>query len=185
MVLTDYGAEIYEMIGRPVSPNSLSTNQLKQLKHNRTTIENHNNPDSLSEVSKLFGIMKAINMFPTFLREKLGFNNVALSYVIREHAVSGVSSYLVSYRLYITGYTQFMDELIAHVPHDGPAFDEDNVTLLRLLQDIIADTSHMLSMNPFQRTRDGRGAFQYIQYHNMENFKWDKVLEDAELIVQT
>ena len=76
MVLTAYGAEIYEMIGRPIYPNSLSTNLLKQLKHHRTIIKNHKNPDSLPEVSKTFGIMKVIDIFPTFLREKLGVNNV-------------------------------------------------------------------------------------------------------------
>ena len=89
-----YRADIYEMIGHPIDPNSLSTNRLKQLKHHRTTIKNHNNPDSLPEVSKLFGITKVIDMFPAFLREKLGVNNVALSYVIREHVLLGAPSYL-------------------------------------------------------------------------------------------
>ena len=79
MVLTVYGAEIHKMIGRPINPNSLSKNRLKQIKHHRTTIENYSNPDSLPEISKLFGIMKAIDMFPDFLCEKLGVNNAALS----------------------------------------------------------------------------------------------------------
>ena len=77
-----------------------------------------------------------------------------------------------------------MDELIAHAPHDGPAFTEDNATVLRLLHDMLADTSHMLSMKTFQRTRYGRGAFQAIQRHNMGESKWDKVLEDTESMVQ-
>ena len=179
MVLTAYGAEIYDMIGCPIDPNYLSTNRLKQLKHHRTTIENHNNPDSLPEVSKSFSIMKAIDMFHTFLREKLGVNNIALSYVIREHYVSGVTSYLVSNRPYGIGYTQLMDELLARAPHDGPSFDEDNSTVLRLLQDMIADTSHMSAIKPFQRTIYGRGAFQAIQRHSMGESKCGKVLEDA------
>ena len=185
MVLTAYGSEIYDMIGRPIDPNSLLTNILKQIKHHRKTIENHNNPDSLPEVRKLFDIMKAIDMFTTFLSEKLEVNKVALSYVIQEHDVSGVPSFLVSNRPYGTVYTQLMYELISHAPHDGPAFAEDNATVLRLLQYILADTSHMSSMKPFQRTRDGRGAFQDTQRHNMGKYKWDKVLEDAESMVQT
>ena len=102
IVLMAYGAEIYEMIRRPINTNFLSTNLLEQLKHHRTTIDNHNNPYSLPEVIKSFGIMKAIDMFPTFLREKLGVNNLALSYVIWEHAISVVPSYLVSNRPYGT-----------------------------------------------------------------------------------
>ena len=82
-VLTAYEAEIYEIIGRPIDPKSLLKNLLKQLKNHRTITENHNNPDSLPEVSKSFVIMKAIGVFPTFLCEKLGVNNVALSYVIQ------------------------------------------------------------------------------------------------------
>ena len=64
-----------------------------------------------------------------------------------------------------------MDELIAHAPHYGPALAEDNATVLRLLQDMLADTSQMFSMKPFQRTRDGRGALQAIQHHNMGDSK--------------
>ena len=128
--------------------------------------------------------MKAIGSFRTFLHEKLGVNNVPLSYVIREHAYSGVPSYLVSSRTYGTEYTKLMDELIAHAPHDGPKFAEDNATVLCLLQDIPADTSHMLSIKHFQITRDGRGALQAIKHHNMGNSKWDKVLENAESMIQ-
>ena len=102
-------------------------------------------------------------MFPTLLREELGVNNAALSYLIREHVVLGVPYYLVSNRLYGKGYTQLMDELVEHAPHDGPSFSEDNATVLRLL--------HMWSMKPFQRTRDGRGALQAIQRHNMGDSK--------------
>ena len=43
----------------------------------------------------------------------------------------------------------------------------------------------MSSMKTFQRTIDGRGALQAIQCHNMGDSKWDKVMEDAELVVQT
>ena len=82
MVLTAYGAEIYETIRRPIDPNSFLMNQVKQLKHHKTTIENHNNPDSLPELSKTFGIMKSIDVLHSFLCDKLGVNNVALSYVI-------------------------------------------------------------------------------------------------------
>ena len=123
--------------------------------------------------------MKSIDMFLDFLHEKLGANNVALSYVIREHAVLGAPSYLLSNHTYGTGYTQFIDELIAHAPYDGPAFAEDNATVLRLIQDILADTSLMPPMKPFQRTRYGGGDFQAIQHHNMGDSKWDKVLEYA------
>ena len=50
---------------------------------------------------------------------------------------------------------------------------------------MLADTSHISSMKPLQRTRDGRGAFQDIQRHNMGESKWDKFLEDAESMFQT
>ena len=49
--------------------------------------------------------MKAINMFHDFLREKLGVNNLALSYVILEHAVSGALSNILPNRPYGTGHT--------------------------------------------------------------------------------
>ena len=78
-----------------------------------------------------------------------------------------------------------MDKLIAHAPHDGPEFIEDNATVLLLLQDMLANTSHMSSMNHFQRTRDGRGTFQSIQLHSMGKSKQGNVMENADSMVQT
>ena len=72
-----------------------------------------------------------------------------------------------------------MDELISNAPHDGPALSEDNSTVLHLLQDMLAYTSHVLSMKYFKINIDGRCAFQAIQRQIMGNSKWDQVLEYA------
>ena len=57
--------------------------------------------------------------------------------------------------------------------------------VFRLLQEMLVDTPHLSSIKPFQRTRDGRGAFLALQRHNMGDSKWDKVIEDAETMVQS
>ena len=49
-------------------------------------INNHNEPESLPEISKAFTIMKYLDQLPTHLRAMLGVANVPLAYVIREDA---------------------------------------------------------------------------------------------------
>jgi superfamily II DNA helicase RecQ len=54
-----------------------------------------------------------------------------------------------------------------------------------LLQEIVGDTSHVSSIKQYQRQRNGRAAFKALALHNMGNSKWDKVVEDAEAMVNT
>ena len=83
--LACYGAKLYELIGRPIEAESLSRDRLCQFEKHQQTIENHDDPENMPEILKSFGIMKALDMFPMHLRERIGARSVALSYVIRDN----------------------------------------------------------------------------------------------------
>ena len=75
------------------------------------------------------------------------------------------------------------EELIAYASHEGPGYQTDNATVYQILQEILGNSIHMSSIKPMQRRRDGRAAFQALNLHNMGNLKWDKVVEQAEMLV--
>ena len=74
-------------------------------------------------------------------------------------------------------------ELVAFAKHAGPSFEDDNVTVYGILQEVLAGVQRISSIKPYQQACDDRAAFQALQVHNMGNSKWEKVVEAAETLV--
>ena len=70
--------------------------------------------------------MKALDLVPSHLRERLGVQNVSLSYVIRDNATPN------------TIPEQAMDELIDYTPHTGQEYTEDNAKVFQIMQDMVS-----------------------------------------------
>jgi len=71
-----YGAKIYDMIGRTVNYDSLGRNRLKALERHSTLMKEHEDPEKLPVVTKTFGIVKAMDLLPSHLRDRLGARKV-------------------------------------------------------------------------------------------------------------
>ncbi len=184
LVLAAYGAKLYNLIGRPIDGNTLSAARLRELRRHRETVAGTEDADTLPTISRNFGIMKALDAIPNIFRQMLGVHKVPLSYVIRKDATPGPIQPLDVNVPWSTSHTNVMDELIEYAPHTGPAFNADNATVFRKLSEMLNDTSYATSLKPFQRRRDGRGAYMALQQHNMGDSKWDKIIEAAEDMVQ-
>ena len=79
-----YGAHIYYSMGRDVDSASLSRSRLREFTKHKTTVDNHNDPESMLALSKALTVMKLLDQFSTHLREIIGVLKIALSYIIRE-----------------------------------------------------------------------------------------------------
>ena len=184
LILACYGASLYQYIGRDIDPLMLSRNRLKEFKKHKEGVKNHEDPDKFPELSKSFTIMKMLDQFPTYLREKHGVQGIALSYVIREDPDVPVAlPPLMANVPWSDDRTSMMEELIDYAPHTGPSYSQDNATVYRLLQEILGSTIHMSSITRHQRSRNGRGAYLDLVLHNMGNSKWEKTIEAAEKAV--
>ena len=178
--LACYGANLYHLLNRPITPDSLSRNRLRQFEQHRRTIEEHDAPEILPVISKTFGIMKALDLLPTHLRERLGAKKVALEYVIREDEQPAPLQALATNRVTSGNYGSLMDELVSRVPHDGSEFTEDNAKVYQVIQDMVAGSSHESSIKAHRRARDGRSAYYSLFQHNLGSSKWDRIIEDCE-----
>ena len=101
--------------------------RLKKFDEHRALIEEHKDPEKLPQVSKTFGIVKAMDLIPGHLRERLGVKKVALSYIIRENATPPAvlpqqndnnNPDMTTTEKY---EGRIMDELIDYAPHTGAA----------------------------------------------------------------
>ena len=168
------------MIGRTITHDSLNRARLRALEQHKLLIDGHDDPERLPEVSRSFGIMKAMDLVPSHLRDRLGVNKVPLSYVIRTDMAGGTLEPQVNGELHGPQYDDFMAELIDNVELVGPAYNEDNAKVYQILQDMVAGTSFESSLKAFQRARDGRGAYLALCQHNLGTAKWEKIVESAE-----
>ena len=188
LISAAYTAKMYSMIGRDIDNNTMNRARLKKFDAHKRLIDEHQDPEKLPQVTKTFGIIKAMDLVPGHLRERLGLEKVALSYIIRDEVIPPPLEDLVNTvdnPNSATGpsFESIMDELIVHAPHSGVAYKEDNAKVFQILQDMVAGTSFESSIKSHQRARDGRAAYQALLKHNLGSSKWDKILEDAEAYV--
>ena len=181
--LACYGARIYTMIDRRVTAASLSLSRLKEFEDHRKIVEGHKDPtDEIPKVSKSYGIDKALDMLPNYLRTKIGVRGVALSYVIRESEVPAAHENLANEKPYADKYESLMQELIVSTPHDGVSWEEDNSTVFSILQEMVRDSPMASSLKRHQKKLDGRGAYLSLVQHNLGSSQWDKIILRAEEI---
>ena len=180
LVSASYTAGIYDMIGRSITNLSMGRARLKKFDAHKLLVSEHEDPEKLPVVSKSFGIMKAIDLLPSHLREGLGVRKVALSYVIRTTVAPAPIPVQANNSPTSADYDSIMDELIDFTPHTDDAYTEDNAKVYQILQDMVSGTSFESSIKTFQRSRNGRGAYLALCQHNLGSSKWDKIIEDAE-----
>ena len=178
--LACYGARMYRMLGRPITLDSLSRVRLREFEQHQLTIDEHEVPESIPPISKTFGIMRALDMVPIHLRERIGTRKVALKYVIRDNQNPAGLEALEADRITSAGYTSLMEEMIERAPLEGTEYHEDNAKVYQILQDLVAGTSHESSIKAHRKDRDGRGAYLSLVQHNLGSSKWDKIIERCE-----
>ena len=77
-------------------------------------------------VSKTFGIMKAMDLIPNHLRDRLGVRKVFLAYAIRDKEIGPSVEVSEADSITSANYISLMEELIERTPLTGTAYMEDN-----------------------------------------------------------
>ena len=179
-----YGAKLYNSIGRNITTESLNRDRLREFQRHHEMVENHTEPDSLPELSKSFTVQKFLDQLPTYLREMMGVNNVALAYVIRDtNVLPVVLPALQAGKPWSRENDDLMDELINYSPHEGPAYQADNARVYNLLVKALAGTSALASTTRHQNKRDGRNAYLDLVMHHLSTAKWEKTVSAAEKVL--
>ena len=70
------------MVGRGLHRDYMGIIRPRLLESQMNPIEGHDDPDNLPWFSRNLGIMKAIDLVPSYLHGRLGSREISLSYVI-------------------------------------------------------------------------------------------------------
>ena len=180
-----YAAKYYHMIDRPLNAQTMHWNYIQYFNSLKEERDNHTAPESMQKISSKISIMKWINLFEEHLTSVLGVRKVPLQYIIRDNIVPiaidedplpvGDGS-----PPYASRYDSFHDEMVARTSHNHPGFKADNKHVFNLLNDGLAGTSFISSIQPFSRGKNGREAYKALVLHNLGSAKWDKVAEEAD-----
>ena len=156
--------------------------QWKALKERK---KNEDSPD-VPKITKALPIMKWTEAFPDFLRQIIGVRMIPLIYVIRtEVVVPAAAPALENNQPHSTEHGSVESELIARASHTNPLYRDDNGKVYFYLEEATRATVYAASIKPFQRGRDGRGAWFAIigQYAGVD--KWEAEIKKQEQLLHT
>jgi hypothetical protein len=75
--------------------------------------------------------------------------------------------------------------MIAHMSHAHPLFKVDNGAVFELIETAVGGTAVAASIAPFHCEQNGRYAFIAIRGQHAGKDVWDKLVKEAETILQT
>jgi hypothetical protein len=131
------------------------------------------------KISKALSIIKWTKAFTDFLHRKIGVQMIPLAYVVRAVVVPPAPTALAMNLPYSVEHGSVKGEMIVRRLHTHPLFRNDNSTVYYLREEATRGTTYAPTIKPFQRAKDGRGAWNSL----ITQYAWDNKWQ-AELTKQ-
>jgi hypothetical protein len=142
--------------------------------------KNDDVPD-VPKITKALVVIKWTEAFDDFLNRVLGRRLIPLFYVTRPEAVvPAAAPDLAPGQPYGAIFGSVEEELVQRGSHDHALFREDNALVYFYLEEATRSTSYAASIKPFQRTKNGRGAWlaMVAQYAGEDKWRAEWQLQD-------
>jgi hypothetical protein len=169
----------YVMIDRALTaPNMQWTPVILNFTESWKALKDRKDGESpeVPKISKTLSIIKWTEAFTDFLHRKIGVRMIPLAYVIRPLVVPTAPQPLAANLPYSLEHESVEGEMIARASHTHPLFREDNSKVYYLLEEATRETSYAPTIKPFQRAKDGRGAWNSLINQYAGNDKWQAEL---------
>jgi hypothetical protein len=135
------------------------------------------------KIAKGLNIMKWSESFVDTLNRCIGVRMTALVYVIRESAIPPAITALAAGQPHSTNAGSIEQELIDRASHTHALFRDDNATVYYKFEEATQGTMFAASIKPFQRMKDGRGAYAAIITQFAGEDKWENEIKTKEAIL--
>ena len=171
----------YNTIGRDLSTgNMLWSNVMKNFEIQSKALKEckeADDPDIL-KISKSLPIMNWTEAFQDYLHRTIGVRTIPLAYIMRETVdVPAIPPLQEANKPHSTEYGSIEVELIACASHDHELYKEDNRSVYYHLEEATCGTIYSASIKPFQRGKDGCGAWLALTSQYAGNDKWEAELK--------
>jgi hypothetical protein len=176
----------YETIGRTITAANLVWNTvIKNFEIQWKALQDKKKGDEpeTPKIAKGLNIMKWSESFRDILHRCIGVRMIPLAYVIRELEVPPAITALAAGQPHSATAGSIEMELIHRGSHNHPLFRDDRATVYYKLEEATRGTSYAASIKPFQRTKDGRGAFDAIINQYAGEDKWESEIKTKEALL--
>ena len=179
----------YQTVGRDLTAANIQRNQVmsnfeiqwKALKDRK----DEDDPD-VPKITKALPIVKWTEAFQDFLHRVIGARMIPLGYVIRiEPQFPGPAPTLAPNQPHSAEHGSVESELIARASHTHALFRDDNSVVYYDLEEATRGTSYAASIKPFQKAKDGRGAWKALTSQYAGKDKWEAEIKYQEQLLHT
>jgi hypothetical protein len=188
LVLCDL-VRFYQTINRDLTAANIRWNHVaKNFEEQWKALKDRKDADEpeVPKISKTLPVMKWTESFPDFLRQVIGVRTIPLIYVIRSVDTPPAAAPVIApNQPHSMEHGSVEQELIALAKHTHPLYRDDNSQVYFYLEEATRSTVYSASIKPFQRSRDGRGAWLALigQYAGVD--KWEAEIKKQEQLIHT
>lgn len=145
--------------------------------------KDEDDPD-VPKITKTLQIMKWTEAFQDFCDRIIGSRMIPLSYVIRDDVAVPVNApALAANQPYSDEHGSVEGELVARASHTHPLYRDDNAKVYYYLGEATRSTPYAASIKPFQRRKDGRGAWTALVAQYAGKDKWEAEIKKQEQLL--
>ena len=138
------------------------------------------------KISKALPIIKWSEAFHDFLNRVIGVRTIPLAYVTRATvAVPAVAPDLLTGKPHSEDHGSVEGELVARASHTHELYRDDNAAVYYHLEEATRGTVYAASIKPFQRGKDGRGAWLALTNQYAGKDKWEAELKRQDDLLHT
>ena len=138
------------------------------------------------KITMALPIIKWTEAFQDFLNRVIGARMIPLAYVVRiDPQVPGLAPTLAPNQPHSTEHGSVKGELIARASHTHALFRDDNSVVYYHLEEATRGTSYAASIKPFQKQKDGRGAWKALTSQYAGKDKWEAEIKHQEQLLHT
>jgi hypothetical protein len=180
----------YELTGRNLTASNLQwstviRNFAEQWKSLKDRKKEADAPD-VPKITKALPVIKWTQSFADYLHRVIGVRMIPLAYVIRDdEAVPAQAPTLLGGQPHSELHGSVEAELVARSPHTNALYRDDNAAVYYKLEEATRTTPYAASIKPFQRLKDGRGAFMALTNQYAGQDKWESELKKQDDLLHT
>jgi hypothetical protein len=179
----------YEETGRPLTAANIQWNTvIKNFGEQWKALKDRKAGDSpeVPKITKALPVIKWTQAFADYLHRVIGVRMIPLAYVIREDVdVPAAAPALAAGQPHSTEHGSVEAELVARAQHNHALYRDDNANVYYKLEEATRTTAYAASIKPFQRTKNGRGAFQALVNQYAGQDKWEAELKKQDDLLHT
>jgi hypothetical protein len=179
----------YNTVGRPLTAANLQWDRtMRNFKEQYKTLQDKKeaDPPDVPTITKALPIIKWTESMLDYLHRVIGARMIPLAYVVRELVIPPAAApALEQHQPYSTEHGSIEAELIARAPHDHALYRDDNAEFYYKLEEATRGTAYADSIKPFQRAKNGRGAWLALTSQYAGEDKWEMEIKKMDNLLHT